>query len=87
MGLSFIMGAIVPILPYMFMPGGVALYVSSLLGGLTLFAVGAFKGHLAGQSRFQAGMKFFVIAVAAAGLGYLIGLVVQWFFPGISIPA
>jgi hypothetical protein len=32
-------------------------------------------------------LKFFVIAVSAAGVGYLIGLVVQYFFPGISIPA
>jgi VIT1/CCC1 family predicted Fe2+/Mn2+ transporter len=87
MGLSFIVGAIIPILPYMFMPGSVALYVSALLGGLTLFAVGAFKGHLAAQSMFQSGFKFFVIAVSAAAAGYLIGLVVQWFFPGISIPA
>jgi hypothetical protein len=25
--------------------------------------------------------------VGAAGLGYLIGLIVQYFFPGITIPA
>jgi predicted membrane protein (TIGR00267 family) len=87
MGLSFTVGAIVPILPYLLLPGATALYVSALLGGVTLFAVGAFKGHLAGQSLFASGFKFFIIAVAAAGLGYLIGMVVQWFFPGISIPA
>jgi len=28
-----------------------------------------------------------IVAVGAAGLGYLIGLAVQWFFPGISVPA
>ena len=64
-----------------------ALYVSALLSALTLFVVGAFKGRLAGQSWLVSGGKFFVIAVSATGLGYLIGLVVQWFFPGISIPA
>lgn len=87
MGLSFIVGAIIPILPYMAMTGVAALYVSALLSALTLFVVGAFKGHLAGQSLLVSGGKFFVIAISAAGLGYLIGLVVQWFFPGISIPA
>jgi vacuolar iron transporter family protein len=87
MGLSFIVGAIIPIAPYMFWAGMEALYVSSLLGGITLFGVGAFKGHLAGQSLFLSGGKFFLIAVGAAALGYLIGLVVQYFFPGISIPA
>jgi VIT1/CCC1 family predicted Fe2+/Mn2+ transporter len=66
--------------------GIAALAVSALLGGVTLFGVGAFKGHLAGQSLFVSGAKFFLIAVSAAGLGYLAGLVVQYFFPGISIP-
>lgn len=87
MGLSFVVGAIIPILPYMIGSGVSALTVSALLGGVTLFGVGAFKGHLAGQSLFVSGGKFFLIAVSAAGLGYLIGLIVQNFFPGISIPA
>jgi vacuolar iron transporter family protein len=86
MGLSFIVGAVVPILPYIFSAGVSAFYLSSLLGGITLFGVGAFKGQLAGQSLFLSGLKFFLIAVSAAGIGYLIGLVVQYFFPGVSIP-
>ena len=87
MGLSFIVGAIIPIIPYMAMAGVSALCLSVFLSATTLFFVGAFKGHLAGQSLLVSGGKFFVIAVSAAGLGYLIGLAVQFFFPGISIPA
>lgn len=87
MGLSFIVGAVVPLLPYLALRGIQALSLSTLLGGLTLFGVGAFKGYLAGQSLALSGFKFFLIAVGAAGLGYLIGLVVQFFFPGITIPA
>jgi len=87
MGLSFIVGAVIPILPYMIWSGVAPLYVSALLGGVTLFGVGAFKGYLAGQSQLVSGGKFFLIAVSAAGLGYLAGLVVQYFFPGISLPA
>ncbi|HLN86402.1 MAG TPA: VIT1/CCC1 transporter family protein [Candidatus Limnocylindrales bacterium] len=86
MGLSFIVGAIIPILPYLAMAGVTALYLSVFLSASTLFIVGAFKGHLAGQSLAISGGKFFIIAVSAAGLGYLIGLTVQFFFPGISIP-
>ena len=85
MGLSFIVGAIIPIVPYIILSGMPAFYVSSLLGGITLFGVGAFKGHLAGQSLLVSGTNFFLIAVSAAGSGYLIGLVVQHFFPGVSI--
>ncbi len=87
MGLSFIVGATIPILPYLISSGLQALYLSALLGGITLFGVGAFKGKLAGKSLILSGLEFFLIAVAAAGAGYLIGLVVQYFFPGVNIPA
>jgi predicted membrane protein (TIGR00267 family) len=87
MGMSFVIGAIIPIVPFIAMGGSAALYLSVFLSAVTLFIVGAFKGQLAGQSILVSGTKFFVVAVSAAGLGYLIGLVVQWFFPGISLPA
>jgi VIT1/CCC1 family predicted Fe2+/Mn2+ transporter len=87
MGLSFIVGAVIPIAPYLAMGGMTALYVSILLSALTLFGVGFFKGRLAAKSPLLSGLQFFTIAVGAAVLGYLIGLVVQYFFPGISIPA
>jgi VIT1/CCC1 family predicted Fe2+/Mn2+ transporter len=70
----------------MILSGVTALYVSALLGGLTLFGVGAFKGALAGQSLLLSGLKFFLIAVGAAVLGYILGLIVQYFFPGVVIP-
>jgi VIT1/CCC1 family predicted Fe2+/Mn2+ transporter len=87
MGLSFTLGAIIPIVPYIVLSGLDAFYASALLGGVTLFGVGAFKGFLAAQSPFVSGLKFFIIAVSAAGAGYLIGVLVQYFFPGIVIPA
>jgi VIT1/CCC1 family predicted Fe2+/Mn2+ transporter len=67
--------------------GLTVLYISALLGGITLFGVGAFKGKLAGKSVVLSGLEFFIVAVGAAGAGYLIGLVVQYFFPGVNIPA
>jgi len=87
MGLSFIVGAVIPIAPYMITSGLQAFYLASLFGGVTLFGVGALKGRLAGQSLFLSGLTFFLIAVSAAALGYLVGMLVQYFFPGIAIPA
>ena len=87
MGASFIAGALIPVLPYFLLRGIGALYLSVALSALTLFGVGVFKGYLAAKSPARSGIQFFAIAVGAAGLGYLIGLVVQYFFPGISIPA
>jgi VIT1/CCC1 family predicted Fe2+/Mn2+ transporter len=52
----------------------------------TLFGVGFVKGRLAAKSPARSGAQFFAIAVGAAPLRYLIGLVVQYFFPDVSIP-
>jgi vacuolar iron transporter family protein len=87
MAASFVMGAMIPIVPYFVLEGTAALYLSIAFSALTLFAVGVFKGRLAGKSQLRSGIQFFAIAVSAALLGYLIGLVVQYFFPDISIPA
>jgi len=86
MGISFIVGALVPLSPYLIVSGYTALVVSAALGGVTLFSVGVFKGHLAARPLLASGLEFFVIAVGAAGLGYLIGLGVQHFFPGVAAP-
>ncbi len=87
MGVSFIVGALIPLLPYLILAGMGALYLSIALAAVTLFSVGVFKGYLAARSLFLSGLEFFFIAVGAAILGYLIGLAVQFFFPGIVIPA
>jgi VIT1/CCC1 family predicted Fe2+/Mn2+ transporter len=87
MGLSFVVGAVIPIVPYLVFTGADALYVSVVLSALTLFGVGIFKGYLAGKSAILSGIQFFAIAVGAAALGYWIGLGVQYFFPGVAIPA
>lgn len=86
MGFSFIVGAIIPLLPYLILAGMQALYLSITLAAVTLFSVGVFKGYLAARSLFLSGLEFFFIAVGAALLGYLIGLTVQYFFPGIALP-
>jgi predicted membrane protein (TIGR00267 family) len=85
MGFSFIVGALIPLVPYFFLSGLTALYLSIAFAGTTLFAVGAFKGYLAASFLWVSGTQFLVIAVGAAAFGYLI--VVQYFFPGIALSA
>jgi len=85
MAASFVIGAFVPILPYLALTGQTALFLSIGLSGLALFAVGFVKGRLAAQSPVRSGAQFFGIALGAALLGYGIGLVVQHFFPDVSV--
>ncbi|MBI4523027.1 MAG: VIT1/CCC1 transporter family protein [Deltaproteobacteria bacterium] len=87
MGASFVLGAVIPLSPYLVFTGIQALYISIALAAVTLFSVGVFKGFLAARPLFSSGLEFFLIAVSAAAFGYLIGLIVQYFFPGIAIPA
>jgi VIT1/CCC1 family predicted Fe2+/Mn2+ transporter len=73
MGISFSLGALVPLFPYFFIFGSVAMYISVTLSALTLFGVGAFKGKLANISPLKSGLEFFFIAVGAGIIGFIIG--------------
>jgi vacuolar iron transporter family protein len=79
MGIAFLVGALVPLLPYMLIT--IARYD---LGGalaataLTLFGVGYFEGWLAHRrDRWRSGMRFLAIAMSAAAAGYVIGLAIS----------
>jgi vacuolar iron transporter family protein len=79
MGVAFLIGALVPLLPYMLITvprydlGG-ALVATAL----TLFAVGYFEGWLAHRAdRWRSGLRFLAIAMTAAAAGYLIGLAIS----------
>jgi len=79
MGIAFLVGALVPLLPYILIAiprfdlGG-ALVATAL----TLFAVGYFEGWLAHRvDRWRSGTRFLAIAMGAAAAGYLIGLAIS----------
>jgi VIT1/CCC1 family predicted Fe2+/Mn2+ transporter len=79
MGIAFLVGALVPLLPYMLITAqrydlGGALAATAL----TLFGVGYFEGWLAHRNdRWRSGVRFLAIAMSAAAAGYLIGLAIS----------
>lgn len=79
MGIAFMVGALVPLLPYML----IAHKRYDLAGALgatavVLFGVGYFEGWMARhKSRWPAGMRFMLIALGAAAIGYLVGLAIS----------
>jgi VIT1/CCC1 family predicted Fe2+/Mn2+ transporter len=85
MAASFVAGGMVPLLPYLALVGKAALYTSVVLGAAVLFAVGVFKGYLAAKSLLLSGLEFFFIAIGASASGYLIGLIVNQFFPSLPV--
>ena len=77
MGASFIVGSVIPLVPYLLAPGAVALPTSVAVSTVTLFGVGVFKGYLAKKSPWLSGLEFFAIALSSAGLGYGLGVAIN----------
>jgi VIT1/CCC1 family predicted Fe2+/Mn2+ transporter len=86
MGASFVLGASVPILPYLFLAPTAGLVVSVLLTLGTLFVMGVVKARLAGERRLRSGAEIAGLAGAAAALAYLVGTVLPGVL-GIHAPA
>ena len=83
-GSSFVMfsiGAVVPLLPFLFTSGETAIAVSAGLSAVTLFAVGGAMTVLTGRGALFSGARMLAIgAVAAAityGVGRLLGVAVN----------
>ena len=73
-GLSFLIGALIPLVPFLLLSTvTVALQGSALISALFLFLVGAWKGHVVGRKPWRSGLETFLIGAAAASILYLIG--------------
>ena len=73
MGGSFILAAIVPILPYFFLDGLAAIAVSVVAALTGLFVLGTGKGRLVQKSPLLQGLEVLVIGAAAAGVAFILG--------------
>lgn len=73
---AFALGAIVPVLPYLLLDGGVAIYVSAAISAIALFAVGAAVSLFTGKSAVFSGLRMLGIGAAAAIVSYLVGSVI-----------
>ena len=76
MGGTFILAAMVPIIPYFFMGGNVAIGISAGATLAALFALGMGKGRLVQRSPILQGLEILAIGAAAAGLGWILGEIV-----------
>jgi len=73
-GLSFLVGALIPLVPFLLLTTvTLALLGSALTSALFLFLVGAWKGRVVGRKPWRSGLETFLIGAAAASILYLIG--------------
>jgi VIT1/CCC1 family predicted Fe2+/Mn2+ transporter len=69
----FAVGAILPVIPFVFMSGNHAVVASVALSSVGLFVIGAAITLLTGRSVWFSGMRQFAFGLAAAAVTYAIG--------------
>jgi VIT1/CCC1 family predicted Fe2+/Mn2+ transporter len=69
----FALGALFPVLPFVFATGWAALVTSIALSGLALFGIGAAITIFTGRSAWRCGLRQLVLGLAAAGLTFGLG--------------
>jgi len=79
MFVSFMIGAAIPLLPFLLPLDRLALPTSWLLSVATLLGVGVFKGRLTGKPMLRSGLEFASIAVGSAAVGWLLGKIFEYF--------
>jgi predicted membrane protein (TIGR00267 family) len=73
MGTSFILAALVPIIPYLFLEGKWPIFISVTAALLSLFILGMGKGRLVRRSPVLQGLEILVIGAVSAGIGFILG--------------
>ena len=74
---SYIVGGLVPLAPYMLLPhSATALVVSAAITLLALAIFGFVKGHFTGVSKTKSGMQTAMVGSLAAGVAYAIAKVI-----------
>ena len=76
---SFMIGAVIPLAPFLLGVGAAALMVSWTLSVLALLGVGVFKGRLTGRPLLRSGLEFATVALGSAVVGWLLGKVFERF--------
>ncbi|MEU7675784.1 VIT1/CCC1 transporter family protein [Micromonospora taraxaci] len=72
--LFFSLGALIPLLPYLF--GATELWLALAVGGLGLFAAGAVVARFTNRQWWTGGLRQLLLGAAAAGATYLIGTLI-----------
>ena len=73
-GLSAIVGSLIPLLPFFFMPIGPSIIVSIGVTALTLFGAGVYKARTTVGHPGKSGLEMAVIGTISALAGYLVGV-------------
>ena len=76
-GIAAIIGSIIPLVPFFFLPVTIAMVASVLVAALVLFVVGAYKAHIYVGNPGKSGLEMAVIGTLSALVGYGVGMILR----------
>lgn len=74
--LTFAVGALIPVLPWLFVGGAVGIVLGVIASGLGLFIVGAAITLFTGRSALFSGARMLLFGLTAAAITFLIGMLI-----------
>ena len=76
-GFAAIVGSLIPLTPFAFLPVTTSMWVSILISALTLFGGGAYKARLTVGHPARSGLEMAVIGTVSALVGYAVGALLK----------
>lgn len=76
-GISAIIGSIVPLIPFALLPIGWGMVASVILTSIVLFIVGAYKAHVTIGKPIRSGIEIALIGTISALAGYIVGALLK----------
>jgi len=76
-GLSAIVGSLVPVVPFLFTSVATSMWLSVLVTALVLFAIGAYKARVTVGKPLRSGLEMMIIGTLSAMAGYLVGVLLK----------
>ena len=70
-GTATAVGALIPIFPFFFLSGSLAIWTSFIISMLAHFGVGAARSFFTGRGIFRSGFDMFVVGFGVAAVGYI----------------
>jgi len=76
-GVAAIIGSLIPLLPFIFLPVTASILVSIVITALVLFGVGVYKARTTIGKPFRSGLEMALIGTVSALAGYVVGAVLK----------
>ena len=76
-GTATAIGALIPVLPFLFLPVREAAWTSFAFSMFAHFGVGAARSVFTGRGIFRSGLDMFVVGLGVAAIGYGVGRLIQ----------